>query len=85
MADIAELGQHQRRALVLRQPRQAGEDGSQLLAYVELGGEPVDRLLGDLGGGSSRRARSTEMQWLRAITNSHGRTAAGAPERPRSL
>jgi len=39
--EIAELGEHQRDSLVVRQPRDVGQDRTQLLAACDLAGQMV--------------------------------------------
>ena len=57
---VAELGQQQRRALVVGQPREVGEELAQVLAPLDLGGEALGRRDRRRRAGPARRdARAT--------------------------
>ena len=73
VGDVAELGQHERRALVVRQPGEAGEHGAELLARGDLGREVV--------GGRTRAGPRPAARAARAAPRCSGcgrsRTARG--------
>ena len=63
----AELGEHERRPLVLGKALDVGEQVAQVLAALDLRGQAGGRGLDVLEPGCSRRARSIDRQRLRAI------------------
>ena len=52
MAQGAELGQDERRPLILGQPLEVGQQVAQVLALLDLGREPLDRGLGNVVEGA---------------------------------
>jgi hypothetical protein len=46
VGDVAQLGEHERGALVVRQPRQIGQHGTELVTHADRGGHVIDRGLG---------------------------------------
>ena len=74
MGDGAELGQHERGALVLGQLRDVAEQVAYVLAALGLGRQVLGGRRLVSASGRSRRARSIVRQRLRAIAYSHGRS-----------
>jgi hypothetical protein len=82
--DVAELGEDERDALVIWQPRDVGQRPAQVLAGDHLGGQTVDGRLGQLRDRPLAALGSTDTQRWRAIVYSHGRSTIGFCERMRS-
>ena len=78
--EVGELGEHERRALVVGQARDVGHHRAQVGPRLHLLGEAGGRSrISSSTSASARRAASSVLQRLRAMVNSHGRGSSGAP------